>query len=333
MFHFEYPYLLFLLILLPFLMAYERKYRQRQINYLETLGGWQSLKYLMPGLKEGYKVGQFKFWATILALACLIIALANPRKGMRTQAMEVDGADVYIAIDVSESMWAQDVVPSRIARARQLANKLIDQLQGNRFGLVFFAGQSFLQMPLSSDSEAAKLLIQGASPDFNIEQGTSIESVVELLLKVGSQRKDNSNKIVLFLTDGENHSDAAIEKISEGLDAGLISYVLGIGTVQGAAIPLPIEGAPKYKEDINGQKIISKMNMPILKELAKAGGGEFYDASQHNDALINALQKAIQTNQKTILTSRSYDSYESYFHYFIGLALLLLSYTFVKTIK
>lgn len=331
MLHFEYPYLLSLLLLIPLLMVYERGYRGRQAQYIAFLGGWQVLSGLIPGLKKGQTATKFR--CSLVALVCLIVALAHPRKGLYTQAVEVKAADVYLAIDVSESMRAKDVVPSRISRACQLATKLVDQLSGNRIGLVFFAGKAFLQMPLSTDSDAAKLFIQGASPDFDIEQGTAIESVIELILKVSSRGRVKTNKTLLFLTDGENHSNKVLKSVSRGLENGLVSYVLGLGTVQGATIPIVEDGVVGFKLDRNGQKVISKMDVTMLQKIAKAGGGAFYDANHHNDALLNTLKGVINNNQTTLLVAQQYDSYDSYFQYFVALALLLLLYTFWKADK
>ena len=289
------------------------------------------LSGLIPGLKKGQTATKFR--CSLVALVCLIVALAHPRKGLYTQAVEVKAADVYLAIDVSESMRAKDVVPSRISRACQLATKLVDQLSGNRIGLVFFAGKAFLQMPLSTDSDAAKLFIQGASPDFDIEQGTAIESVIELILKVSSRGRVKTNKTLLFLTDGENHSNKVLKSVSRGLENGLVSYVLGLGTVQGATIPIVEDGVVGFKLDRNGQKVISKMDVTMLQKIAKAGGGAFYDANHHNDALLNTLKGVINNNQTTLLVAQQYDSYDSYFQYFVALALLLLLYTFWKADK
>ena len=331
MLHFEYPFLLLLLLLIPPMMVYERWYRGRQAQNIALFGGWQALMGLIPELKKGQAASKFR--GSMIALACLIVALAHPRKGLYTQATEVKAADVYLAIDVSESMRAKDVVPSRMTRACQLATKLVDHLSGNRIGLVFFAGQAFLQMPLSTDSEAAKLFIQGASPDFDIEQGTAMESVIELILKVSASGGGKTSKTLLFLTDGENHSNKVLQSVSRGLENGIVSYVLGLGTVQGATIPIVKEGMNGFKRDRNGQKIISKMNKTMLQEIADAGGGAFYDANHHNDALLNTLKGVIDNNQTTLLVAQQYDSYESYFQYFVALALFLLLYTFVKADK
>ncbi|MEM9820254.1 MAG: VWA domain-containing protein [Bacteroidota bacterium] len=320
MFRFEYSMHLYALVAIPILLGlflwmwYARK------RAIEKFGDWALMEQLMPQVSK-YK-HSLKFGLLIFAVATLIVAWANPQWGTKKEKVKRKSADVFIALDVSYSMMAQDIRPSRLERAKQFAQKLVKELKGERVGTIIFAGNAYLQMPLTTDYSAAQLFLKSANPDMVPTQGTAIGEAVWMAEQ--SFEEDNKHhKAMVIITDGEDHEPETIEEVQRARDNGLLIFAVGVGTNEGGFIPYQVNGRWDYKRDKTGNPVRSKLNETTLGEIAEKAGGSYFNLSE-GDKIIGALQEKIDKVEKRELEQRSFSEYESYFQYFIALALLLL---------
>lgn len=277
---------------------------------------------LINALTTNYspRLYNIKFIAVAVALVMGIIAMANLRKPQDGDKEQRAGIDVMIALDVSKSMLSQDTKPSRLEKAKQCVGMLIDQLGNNRVGLVLFAGQAFLQMPLTSDIAASKLYLANANSDAVAVQGTVISSALQLCSN-SLDTKEKKYKAVILISDGEDHDTKTKNVLQQLYDQGVIVYTVGIGTAAGSPI---IEAGNVYKTDINGQTVISKLNEQELKMIADETGGSYYHL---DNSLTTAGAIATQLNsmeKKEINGSSGSRQYTSFFPFFIALMILLL---------
>lgn len=332
MLHFEEPTYFYLLLCIPILIilfVIESKRNQRLREYFGALLGLERLAPHISKLKR-----PIKFSLIMVAFAFLVTALANPRFGNKTQSVKRQGVDIYIALDVSRSMWAEDVKPNRMERAKQFAQKFIDAVKGDRVGLILFAGHPFLQMPLTVDYAAAQLFIRTASPKLDITQGTAIESAIDLVVELGNKEEKKKQRALVVITDGENHEQSAIEAATSAKNQDVTTYIIGIGSEGGAPIPIQLEdGRTQFQLDQSGQVVQSKMNTPLIKEIANAGGGSFYTANDGGEAVIARLKNQMSKLEKSEFEQQNFDVYETYFQYFVAVALVLLVLEFFVSFR
>jgi len=323
MLHFEQPLYFYLLLCVPVLVGLFIAVTVHNNKLREQFGALLGLERLAPNISKIKR--PLKFGLLILAFVFLVIALANPRMGNTTQSVKREGVDVFIALDVSKSMWAQDIKPSRMERARQFAQKLVDQIRGDRVGLILFAGHPYLQMPLTTDYAAAQLFIRTASPKLDITQGTAIESAIDMVVELGNKEEKKKQRALIVITDGENHEINAVEAARSGKEQGVSTFIVGIGTEAGAPIPIQgPNGRTEFQLDRAGQIVQSKMNSQLIKEIASAGGGAFYRANQNTDGLISRLRNKMSKLDKNEFEQQDFDVFETYFQYFVAVALFLL---------
>ena len=324
MFRFEHPEHLYALAILPVLLLvyFIAQYLRRRT--LQRLGNPSVIARFMPQVSQ-YKYPA-KFLLTLFAIALLCIAWANPQWGTKKEEVTRKSADIYLAIDISQSMLARDIKPSRLERAKQFAHKLIEAVKGNRVGLIIFAGNPYLQMPLTTDYNAAHLFVRTASPDLAPTPGTAISEALNLGTRLFGE-DDEFHKALILITDGENHEEEALDAARAAKERGLIIFTIGVGTAEGA--PIPTGTQPNaYKKGANGQIISSKLNEPMLRELALAGDGNYYSIN-NDDAVIAGLQRRIEQLEKQEFEQRSFTEYASYFQYFLIAALLLILLEFL----
>jgi Ca-activated chloride channel family protein len=321
MFRYDHPEFLNLLWIVPVLALLLLNYRRWQRNSLRLLGD--------PGKVEGLITGysQQRFWiknALFLGgLALLLFAFANPQRGAKMQKVTQNSSDIFIALDISESMWAQDVAPNRLELSKAFAQKLVQTLEGERIGLIFFAGSAFLQLPLSTDYNFMLESIQSASPELITNQGTNIQSVIKMASNAFDP--EPSGRALILITDGEDQEEGALAQAETAFADGMVLYPVGIGTTEGGSIPLPGVRENNYKRDTEDKVVISTLNEGLLNQLANAGGGRAFNVNQ-GDAAIRALKKEMDGLKKRELEVRSVSSYESYYQWFLlpGVLLLLL---------
>lgn len=321
MFRFEHPYYLYLLIALPILALVYAWYWWRKTLAIKKMGDAELVKRLMPQYRP--IKGFVKFLLMWLALASLIIAIANPQMGNKIEKVKRKGVDVFIALDVSKSMMAEDVKPNRLIRAKQAVKTLIDNLENDRIGLIIFAGRSYLQMPLTVDYGAASMYLNNANCDMVPTQGTAIGSAIDQATE-SFQTKDKKHKALVIISDGENHEDDAIESAQAAANEGVQIFTMGIGSTQGAPIPSYSGGVQTdFKKDENGSIVLSKLNEEALKEVAKAGNGSYLQLTNSQDEVKELVKKISSMEQKT-MDEKMFADYVDYFQYFLVLALLFL---------
>lgn len=317
MFRFADPNYLYLLIALPilallfFFSNYIRKKR------LRAYGDPQLMAQLMPEVSKWRP--RIKFALILTALGCCIIMLARPQFGMKTQKMKRNGIEVIIAMDISNSMLAQDVTPSRLDRAKMLVSKMVDGFDQDKIGLIVFAGSAFTQLPITSDYISAKMFLNSINPGMIQEQGTAIGEAIDLSSRSFTPQK-GVGKAIIVITDGENHEPGATEAAEAARKKGYVVNVLGIGSTQGAPIPL---GNGKYLTDRSGQTVVTRLDESMCKELAEAGKG-IYAHVDNSDGAQQALHNEINRLAKSE-TESQYSEYDEQFQGFAIIMILLLA--------
>jgi Ca-activated chloride channel family protein len=262
----------------------------------------------------------FKFGLAALALAAVIIAMVNPQRPGSMDKVERKGVDVMIALDVSNSMLAEDIKPNRLEKARQLVNRLIGQLENDRIGLVLFAGRAYMQMPLTTDHAAAKMYVQNAGPDIVPSQGTMISEALKLSTAAFNS-KERKYKAIVLITDGEDHDPASLEVAQQLAINGVIVNTVGIGSSTGTPIPDPSTG--QFRKDAEGNTVLSKLNENQLKQLAAATKGVYVNPENVNEA-VDVIMKKLSTIQETSVEDSAFKDYIHYFQWFAAIALILL---------
>lgn len=266
-----------------------------------------------------------KFGLGMVAVAAIIIAMVNPVRPGRMDKVERKGVDVMIALDVSNSMLAEDIKPSRLEKAKQLVSSLISRLPDDRVGLVLFAGRAYMQMPLTTDHAAAGMYVQNASPSIVPSQGTMIAYALKLSTAAFNS-KERKYKSIVLITDGEDHDPESMEVATQLAANGVIINTVGIGSSLGTPIPDPSTG--QFRKDPEGNTVLSKLNDGQLKQLSAATNGVYVNPEEVNDA-VEVIMKQLNRIQETSVEDSAFKDYIHYFQWFIAGALLLLLAEFV----
>lgn len=325
MFRFEHPEYLNLFILLPVLLAgyllYLRWKKQSAVRY----GDPAVIRRLMPDV-SGIR-SHIRFSLLLLTIASVILTLANPQIGSRIEKVQRRGVDLVIALDVSNSMLAQDIQPNRIERAKQSISRLIDELENDRIGLIVFAGKAYNQLPITTDYGAAKLMLSTVKPDLVPVQGTAIGQAIEMAM--ASFKSEESGKAIIIITDGENHEDDAVGRAKEAAAAGIQVYTIGMGLADGAPIPVYRENQQVgFKKDRSGSTVITRLDEAMLQQIAEAGNGIYVRANNTQAGLRKVFEEISRLEQNTYDTM-SYSEYDDRFQYFAGLAIFLMVLNFM----
>jgi len=316
--HGEYLYALLLLPLLAALFLWAVRSRRKA---LETFGNVALVKRLMPASSALKRAG--KLLLLTAALGFLILGIANPQIGTKMEEVKREGVDIMIALDVSNSMTAEDIKPNRLESAKQEISRMLDKLQNDRIGMVVFAGESYLQLPLTTDYSAARLLLSTIDVDIVPVPGTAIGSAIRLAMKsfASGERK---YKVIVLITDGENHEDDAIAAAREAHAEGAVIHTIGMGSPEGAPIPVRQNNAQVgFKNDVDGNTVITKLDEQALTQVAETGDGKFIRATNEQNEL-DAVFKEIESMEKKEFGAKIFTEYEDRFQYFLGAALLLL---------
>lgn len=309
--HIEHLWWLLALIPMIFLWVKELWWIKDRINLISS-SKYRNL--VLPQFSIRAKTMNFIWFA--LGWVFLIIAIANPQIGTKLYESKHEGIDLFLAIDVSNSMLAEDIRPNRLERTRMGVDKLVDNLQGDRLGIVVFAGQAFVQLPLTTDYAAAKLFTNTLNTTTVNEQGTSIGAAIETAISSFEPNSETS-KVIIIVTDGEDHEEDAIKMAKEAKEQGILIYSIGMGSVKGAPIPIYKNGYQLgYRKDNEGNTIVTKLNEEMLSQLAEVGGGKFFRANNGNIGLKNILDE-INSLEKTELESKIFSDYEDRFPIFL----------------
>lgn len=270
----------------------------------------------MPDVSSSRK--SLKFWLMIAALALLIVMLARPQMGTKISQEKRKGIEVIISLDISNSMRAEDVVPSRLDKSKMLVENMVDNFTNDKVGLVVFAGDAFIQLPITSDYVSAKMFLQNTDPSLIATQGTDLAGAIELSSKSFTQQ-DKVGRAILIITDGEDHEGGAIEAAEKARKNGIRVFVLGVGSTKGSPVP---DGNGGYMKDNSGQEVISALNEEMCKQVAQAGGGAYIHVD--NTSLAQRqLNDELTKLQKGDISSVVYSEYDEQFQA-VGILVLIL---------
>lgn len=321
--HIEFLYGLALLPIFILLFWLMMRWKKKAFS---SFGEMKIFARLMPDFSKGRPVT--KFVILMLAYTFLIFGIANPQVGSKLEEVERKGIDIMIALDVSTSMLAEDIKPSRLDRAKQSISNLINGLKGDRIGIVIFAGKAYLQLPITTDYAAAKLFLSTISTDIVPTQGTAIGAAIEL--SINSFDDNDHSKAIIIITDGENHEGDAVEQAKLAAEKGIDIYAIGMGLPEGAPIPVYNKYGNRtgYKEDRQGNTVVTKLNDQMLQQIASAGNGIYVTANNSQVGLDKIFEK-IDEMDKTEFESRVFSDYEDRFQYFLAMAVILLILEFM----
>lgn len=315
------PNYFYLLLLIPVLIGvylWNSIWKKKKIT---EFGSGNYLKRLAPEASTTSKP-LIKMVLLGVTLGALILALVNPKFGTRIETVKRQGVDIVFAIDVSKSMLAEDIAPSRMGKAKQLASQIINNLASDRIGIVGYAGSAFPMLPITTDYSMAKMYIQDMHTDMVSSMGTALSQAIE----VGSNYFDdpNTSKVMILISDGEDHGDGISNAVAMAKEKGIKIITIGVGTPEGGQIPIKQNGRiAGYKKDVDGSTVITKLNDETLKEIAQKTGGTFMYGSK-TDEVLQLVDQTLQKVEKTDFESQQIADFQSQFQWFIGLALLLL---------
>ena len=318
MFRFENPIYLYALAIVPLLalLFYYSNYRRRK--RLKKYGDPVLLRELMIDVSAWRP--QAKAWLLLLSLVALIIAAARPQFGTKIDTTERNGIEAIIAMDVSNSMLANDVRPSRLDKAKMLVSNMVDEMKDDKVGLIVYAGQAFVQLPITNDYVSAKMFLDGIDPSMIATQGTDIATAIDLASRSFTQKKDVSRAIFL-ITAGEDNEGGAVEAAKEAAKKGIRVYVLGVGSPDGAHIPIP--GTTQYFIDEQGNPIVSRLSEEMCRQIAQAGNGAYIYVDNSSSAQ-RELSKYVDKLAKAKLESQVYSEFDEQYQGFLILALVFL---------
>lgn len=318
MFRFENPQYLYLLVLVPaFILIYVlNHYRKR--NRLKAYGDPRLLRGLMRDVSAWHPLA--KFVLLMVALSSLIIAFARPQYGTKINTSERNGIEAMIAVDVSNSMLAEDVRPSRLDKAKMLFSNMVDNMKDDHVGIVVFAGEAYTKLPMTNDYVSTKLVLDQMDPSMVASQGTDVAAAIELAQQNFSGREDVTRAIFL-ITDGEDNEGGAVEAARKAASQGVRVYVLGVGSPQGAHIPMP--GTHQNMVDEEGAPVVTALNEKMCAEIAEAGEGAYIYVENSTSAQAQ-LNKYLSKLQKTNLEKNVYSEFDEQFQGFLLIALVCL---------
>ncbi len=322
MFRFENADYLYLLILIPVLVLVRLYGLRKRKARLKRFGDPEFLKSLMPDVS--YSRRELKFWLLMSALALVIVMLARPQMGTKISQEQRRGIEVVLALDISNSMKAEDVQPSRLARSKMMIENLVDNFNDDKVGLVVFAGDAFVQLPITSDYVSAKMFLQSIDPSLIASQGTNLAEAIDLSSR-SFTKQDKVGRAIIVITDGEDHEGGAVEAAKRAKKNGMRVFVLGVGSPKGTPVP---DGNGGYMKDNTGQEVMSALNEDMCKQVAEAGGGAYIHVENNNIAQ-KQLDNEIAKLQKGDIMNVVYSEYDEQFQ---AVAILLLLVLVIETV-
>lgn len=321
MFRFENEIYLYGLLGLPLLLILFLVYRGWVNRARRQFAGTELYETISPA--RSTTRAWIRFILLFLSFSLLIVALANPQSGGKLTEVKIEGVDIMIALDVSNSMNAEDITPTRLERSKRAIAQLIDRLRNDRIGMIVFAGQAYVQLPITADFTAAKMFLNTISTDMVQSQGTDIAAAIDLSQQSFSQSK-SKKKVLIIITDGESHEQDPISAAKEAADNGIIIHCIGMGSEGGAPIPDIINGIKSgFKKDREGNTVVTRLNEKILVDVSAAAGG-IYVRATNSEAGLNTIYSKIEGMEKQKMGSKIYTDYESNYQPFLALAACFL---------
>lgn len=318
MFRFEEPTYLYLLLLLPFLAAFYLYSNYRRRKAIRKFGDPVLMAQLMPDVSK-YRP-DVKFWLVFAAIGLFAVLLARPQFGSKLETVKRQGVEVMIALDISNSMLAQDVQPSRLEKAKRLVAQLVDKMENDKVGMIVFAGDAFTQLPITSDYISAKMFLESINPSLISKQGTAIGAAINLATRSFTPQ-EGVGRAVIVITDGENHEGGAVEAAKAAAEKGIQVSVLGVGMLDGA--PIPVEGTNDFRRDRDGNVVVTRLNEQMCQEIAQAGDG-IYVRVDNSNAAQKVIAQEINKMAKADVETQVYTEFNEQFQAVAWIILLLL---------
>ena len=258
-----------------------------------------------------------------LAIACFAIALVNPKIGTKLETVKRQGVDVVFALDVSKSMLAEDIAPNRLEKSKQLVTQIINNLASDRVGIIAYAGKAFPQLPITTDYASAKMFLNSMNTDMLSSQGTAISEAIELA-KTYYDDEEQTNRVLIIISDGEDHNDVGSTVAEEASDEGIRIFTIGVGSTKGDRIPIKRNGVLiNYKKDNQGETVITRLNEDTLKDIAEEANGAYINGSNTSD-VVKEIKSILNTMDKTEFEAKEFSDYKDQFQWFLGFGIFLL---------
>lgn len=264
-----------------------------------------------------------KLITLLLAFTCLSFALVNPKLGTKLETVKREGVDIVFAMDVSKSMLAEDITPNRLEKSKRLISETINQLAGDRIGIIAYAGEAFPQLPITTDYAAAKMFLRGMNTDMLSSQGTAIGDAINMAIGYFND-EEQTNKILVIVSDGEDHERTIDRPIEEALEKGIRIVTIGVGTAKGGPIPIKRNGITEtFKKDRQGEVVITKLDEDTLKEIAEESNGAYIDGKSTSE-VVSFMKDFLGQMDKKEFETKQFADYKSQFQWFLGAAILFL---------
>ena len=309
-------FLLIVLISIFFIIDRVWKNRTQKSFFSKT-----NLERLSPNISEIKPI--LKIVSVIAGVSMLIIALINPKIGTKIETFQRLGVDIVFAIDVSKSMLAEDIAPSRMDKSKQLVGQVINNLGGDRIGIVAYAGKAFPQLPLTTDYSSAKMFLQNMNTDMLSSQGTAIDEAIRLSSTYFDQ-DESTERILFIVSDGEDHNDLTYDMADLAAKNNITIYSIGVGTEKGSPIPIKKNGiVMSYKKDINGDVVVTKLNKTYLENISDKTGGKFIEGSITKDVVQEVIQ-ILENTEKKEFDTQKFSEFEDQFQWFIFLGFVFI---------
>lgn len=321
MFRFEHPYYLWLLLLIPvfwLLQLLHESWRKRKLSKVIDANLAERLTPLASRAKAWIRLS-----VNTIAFASLIIGIANPQIGSKMEEVKRKGVDIMLALDISNSMQAEDLYPNRLERSKRSIQELLTYLKADRLGIVVFAGDAFVQLPITTDYSAAKLFLNSIQPRLIARQGTDIGTAIRQCMD-SFDEESPTQKVIIVISDGENHEPAAMEAAQEAAANGIVIHTIGMGSMDGSPIPVYVNGQRVgFRKNKEGNTVVSKLDESMLRQLASEGGGMFFRATNAQSGMSHIFEE-VEKMEKVEFGTKVYTDFEDRFQYLLLPALILL---------
>ena len=318
MFKFANPEYLYLLALIPVLVVLHIISNIRRRRKLKEYGDAGLISQLMPDVSESRP--NIRFWLLFAAYMLCCFLLARPQFGSKQETVTRKGIETVIALDISNSMLADDVTPNRLEKSKRIISNLVDQFKDDKIGLIVFAGDAFVQLPITSDFISAKVFLNTISPSLINRQGTDIKAAIDLAVRSFTPN-EGVGKAIIVITDGENHEGGAEEAAKAAADKGFFVYVMGVGSPSGS--PIPGERSGEFRKDREGNFVVTRLDEDMCRKIASAGNGAYFYVDNSN-AAEKALQKEIDKLAKADVETTVYTEYDEQFAIIAWMILIVL---------
>jgi Ca-activated chloride channel family protein len=302
--------ILFFLVLQIWKKSTQNKFANKQI-----------LKRLSPNQSLFKSI--LKVIVLCLAFACFAIALVNPKIGTKLETVKREGVDIVFAVDVSKSMLAEDIAPNRLDKSKQLVTQIINNLASDRVGIIAYAGKAYPQLPITTDYAAAKMFLQNMNTDMLSSQGTAINEAIKLA-KTYFDNEEQTNRVLIIISDGEDHSEDAVNVAEEASDEGIRILTIGVGDEKGGPIPIKKNGILlNYKKDNKGETVITRLNEEVLKSIADEANGVYINGS-NTDVVVENIREILNGMEKTEFEAKQFSDFKDQFQWFLGFGIFFL---------